>query len=48
MKKFKITMEIDPDVEMSFEVKRVGEENYQASDLKITDQVVDASDGEEN
>ena len=48
MKKFKITMEIDSDVEMSFEVKRVGEENYQASDLKITDQVVDASDGEEN
>jgi hypothetical protein len=48
MKKFKITMEIDPDVETSFEVKRVGEENYQASDLKITDQVVDATDGEEN
>ena len=48
MKKFKITMEIDSDVEMSYEVKRVGEENYQASDLKITDRMVDASDGEEN
>ena len=48
MRKFKITMEIDARVEDSFEVKRVGEGDYQASAPMVTDRMVDATEGEEN